>query len=1169
MLVKKYFLVGIITLLSMSLVISAQPVHPTTGEPLVIDCLRGTPDAIDGDLSDWNLEAMTPAVLDAAEQLFSGQDSWTDSQDCSGEFYLLWDDENIYIAVVAKDDVLSMNKTGGDIWNADAVEVFFATTNAVAGHDEHYQYGFNANNQRWNWCNMDGAGGVEPDYLQIASSLTADGYICEAAIPYAQMPSLDFSAGNIIGFHPVFDDTDNGDRELQMTWIGLEAHDQSMGFGHMLLSEDSVAAPEELEMTVLFTEDFEGVTLGPNVDETLAGDAVWTDTPPEGWIVDESGIPGLNLDATDGMTEWAGWAFVDKAWWIEAAEDQDRSMFELGSGVVAVADPDEWDDGERLPIPIAVDPYDTWLTTPEIKIGAAAAGTLELKFDSSWRPEFDDDYHQTANITASFDGGDPVEVMLWESDEASPNYKPYATNETVVVKLDNPEGAKRVVLTFGLFDAGNDWWWAIDNIEVRGYVPSLDPVKPSTEGLVAYYAMDGDLTDSSGNGLDGTAVGDPTFAEGQIGMALDLDGVDDYVDCSDNELFSITDAFTLSLWINWRATGATWQTVIAKGDNAWRLARGGDTQTMDFGFTDGGPRGWLSVATASDVPLGEWHHVTATIDTIEGAKIYLDGVLEGENPDTGGITVGSFNYPVFIGENSQATGRFWNGLIDEVMIYNRVLSDAEIRYLAGERAMPIDPGSNGLLAWWACDEGEGDVVADVSGNGRDGVFVNGDPAWVEGVYGNAVELVGPTLIETPPLDLELTEATMAGWIKPNGPQPDWSSIIMQRDPGLATGFNILGYQLAYHWNDTSSSWNFRGGDMIAEDDWTFAAVTIEPDQATFYVNGEAGSVNEITHEPCLWNSNVYLGGDGTAGWVARRMNGALDEVVIYDRALSVGEIRYLAGFRPPLIAAFAFGSRDLVCPTYNIPSINYTIVLHESPEAVQYDPARGYGYEVLYPADSPYGDRAGYGIFGPFDDSPNGRNKFPDELPEEIYDSFIGAKSFLDDCSAAVMGDMDTPCDVPEGIIFRVDVPNGLYRFVAAFGDADNVHAHRILAEDGGSGPPENIGANHVVLVSNHDQAQQTIGEAEAAEPGEGVFARVGFDGKIPPPGDGVAPSPQFIDMDENGMPTEAGANSPVLEVTQGYIRIHQLQGNSNDGPGGPRDANGGDIVILELWKVD
>ena len=179
MLAKKCLFMGIVALLSVSVAMADPPaIHPVTGEELVIDCLRGTPAVIDGDLSDWNLEAMTPAVLDVAEQLHSGQDSWTGAEDCSGEFYVLWDDVNIYIAVVVKDDTLSMNKTGGDIWNADAVEVFFATTNAVAGHAEHYQYGFNANNQRWNWCNMDGNGSREPEYLQIASTLTADGYIC-------------------------------------------------------------------------------------------------------------------------------------------------------------------------------------------------------------------------------------------------------------------------------------------------------------------------------------------------------------------------------------------------------------------------------------------------------------------------------------------------------------------------------------------------------------------------------------------------------------------------------------------------------------------------------------------------------------------------------------------------------------------------------------------------------------------------------------------------------------------------------------------------------------------------------------------------------------------------------------------------------------------------------
>ena len=69
----------------------------------------------------------------------------------------------------------------------------------------------------------------------------------------------------------------------------------------------------------------------------------------------------------------------------------------------------------------------------------------------------------------SFDGGPEVEVLLWSSDENDPNYKDdNSTNDMITVPLNNPSGAQSMVVTFGLFDAGNDWWWAIDNIEITG-----------------------------------------------------------------------------------------------------------------------------------------------------------------------------------------------------------------------------------------------------------------------------------------------------------------------------------------------------------------------------------------------------------------------------------------------------------------------------------------------------------------------------------------------------------------------------------------------------------------------------------------------------------------------------------------------------------------------------
>jgi hypothetical protein len=287
-----------------------------------------------------------------------------------------------------------------------------------------------------------------------------------------------------------------------------------------------------------------------------------------------------------------------------------------------------------------------------------------------------------------------------------------------------------------------------------------------------------------------------------------------------------------------------------------------------------------------------------------------------------------------------------------------------------------------------------------------------------------------------------------------------------------------------------------------------------------------------------------------------------------------------------LVAAFAFGDPRIIgsreFPTYNDPSRNYTKVLQTSdPFSIAYDPGLGFGYEIFYgdgvtlPLPRHAG-RGGWEMYGPMDESPNNRAKFPDTTQEQLYDTFIGAKTFLNqngcDQNIVFPPDPNVPCAEgglePDGIIFRIDVPNGDYRFVGAFGDADNNHAHRILVEDGGEGPPTEIGSNYVVLVHNFDQAQQAIGEADAANRGEGVYARVGFDGKIPPPGDGVPPSPQFVNMDDEGFATEDCPSSPTLKVTQGYIRIHQLQANSNAGAGGPRDPNGGDAVILELWRV-
>jgi hypothetical protein len=205
---------------------------------------------------------------------------------------------------------------------------------------------------------------------------------------------------------------------------------------------------------VILSEDFEGLELGPNVDEGVSGDRVWTAIPPAGWIRDDSGVPGAGT-ASDGVTEWAGWGFADKDWWVQTAGDQDRSLWEQGTGTVMITDPDEWDDAGH-----PAGEFNAFIRTAPIDLSLVVAGTAQLSFDSSWR-----DYaQQTGTVTVSYDGGAAVEVVLLDS-EGITEYVP-PENETLTAGLDNPAGAQSAVISFGMTHAGNDWWWAVDNIVV-------------------------------------------------------------------------------------------------------------------------------------------------------------------------------------------------------------------------------------------------------------------------------------------------------------------------------------------------------------------------------------------------------------------------------------------------------------------------------------------------------------------------------------------------------------------------------------------------------------------------------------------------------------------------------------------------------------------------------
>jgi hypothetical protein len=214
--------------------------------------------------------------------------------------------------------------------------------------------------------------------------------------------------------------------------------------------------------------------------------------------------------------------------------------------------------------------------------------------------------------------------------------------------------------------------------------------------LVGHWKMDGNAADSAGVNhgvlLDGAAwANDP-----QRGWCLDLDGEGDYVDVGDDPSLTFSDAITVACWVKVRAFDRNWNAIVTKGDD-WILARTRDDNRVAFlclGPTGGG---WPEVYSG-DVNDGAWHHVAGVYDGAE-LSLYQDGDRVDAKSLHGGI---NRNWSrVLIGENGQAMNRFWNGLIDDVRVYNRPLAAAEIGVLAEARtvAPPPPPAApQGLVA---------------------------------------------------------------------------------------------------------------------------------------------------------------------------------------------------------------------------------------------------------------------------------------------------------------------------------------------------------------------------------------------------------------------------------------------------------------------------------------
>ena len=204
-----------------------------------------------------------------------------------------------------------------------------------------------------------------------------------------------------------------------------------------------------------------------------------------------------------------------------------------------------------------------------------------------------------------------------------------------------------------------------------------------TDGLVAYYPFNGNANDESGNGNHGVVYGATLTEDRQVqsNRAYHFDGYTNYIAVQDSESLHIPGQITMAAWIYIDSYTSDWSPILCKGyaEDSYRLNVYQGKLAIQIGYQTHG---------SIDIPQNQWVHVAATWDGYT-LRFYVNGV---QDPVSFGFIWNNNNDELFIGMDPPGLTEYMHGKIDEVRIYNRALSDAEIQelYIGKMYSYPVD-----------------------------------------------------------------------------------------------------------------------------------------------------------------------------------------------------------------------------------------------------------------------------------------------------------------------------------------------------------------------------------------------------------------------------------------------------------------------------------------------
>lgn len=502
-------------------------------------------------------------------------------------------------------------------------------------------------------------------------------------------------------------------------------------------------------------------------------------------------------------------------------------------------------------------------------------------------------------------------------------------------------------------------------------------------GLVGHWSFNGTDTtstkayDRSGAGNTGTLSG-PAIAEGKVGQGLLFDGVDDGVNLDNpSALQSLTD-FSMAAWIYVDSDrGASVDYIvsqydgggIADGDFLWYVNTN-DTLIVNID-------GATAAVTSSVITENEWHYVALTVDGDNRMDLYVDGTLNVSDTAIGTTAPYLHNAnDLKIGSMHAGINPF-QGIIDEVRIYNSILTAAQIQSLYKQsQSDEVNTGASqaqgtgrldsGLAGYWPMDNGSGTSATDLSTNGNTGTLsgaTGGLPAWTTGQIGSSVSFDGTDDIMTVSAGTGIVDAsqniTIAVWIYPRATSPH-STIAAKSAVCDETGskymFELVGGVPELWMGGTRGT---SSGITIPNDQWSYLVVTNDSAGRKFYVNGGLGYSG--TALPAPTSSSA----DWRFGW-CNAFNGNMDEVRIYNRALSTDEVGQLYRLNAPtgtdtgLKGYWSFNGRDMSGTTaYDRSGAGNTGTLTNGPAVTEGKLGQGLSFDGV-------NDYVNLGVFTPF-----------------------------------------------------------------------------------------------------------------------------------------------------------------------------------------------------------